>query len=320
MKTVETLTEARKPVILIVDDIPVNIQLIQGYLTAVGYQTVVAQNGEEAIFRVREALPDLILLDVMMPKINGLETCRILKRNQQTQHIPIIMVTALNELDDKIRGIEAGADDFISKPFNRLELLARVKSLLRLKHYYDQLQEKIRLLEQAKEQLRTLAVTDGLTGVYNYRYFREYLAQEFRRAERHRLVVSLVMLDIDFFKKYNDTHGHQAGDEVLKVVARLMKNNTRAIDVVARYGGEEFILVLPETKKASAAIVAEKIRKLVASHIFPHKRGQANGHLTVSVGVSSYPEDARTSDTLIQCADQRLYRAKEAGRNRVVDQ
>lgn len=316
----ETLSTNGKPVILIVDDIPVNIQLIQSYLAAAGYETVVAQNGEEAIFRVRESLPDLILLDVMMPKMNGLDTCRILKQNKQTQHIPIIMVTALNELDDKIRGIEAGADDFISKPFNRLELLARVKSLLRLKFFHDQLQEKVRLLEQAKEQLRTLAVTDGLTNVYNYRYFREYLGQEFRRAERHKLVVSLVMMDIDFFKNYNDTHGHLAGDEVLRQVAQLMKKNTRSIDVVARYGGEEFVLVLPETNKNAAKIVAEKVRMLIETHAFPHKPKQANGHLTVSVGVATFPDDAKTSDGLIQCADQRLYRAKAEGRNRVVDQ
>ncbi len=139
----ETLNTLNRPVILVVDDLPVNIQLIQNYLSAVGYDTMAAHNGEEALDRIREHLPDLVLLDVMMPKMDGFETCRHLKHNLATQYIPVIMVTALNELDDKIRGIEAGADDFISKPFNRLELLARVKSLLRVKTLHDQLQVKV---------------------------------------------------------------------------------------------------------------------------------------------------------------------------------
>jgi len=316
---VETLNTVNRPLILVVDDLPVNIQLIQNYLSAVGYDTMAANNGEEALARIRERLPDLILLDVMMPRMDGFETCRHLKNNPATQYLPVIMVTALNELDDKIRGIEAGADDFISKPFNRLELLARVKSLLRVKTLHDQLQLKIRQLEQMKEQLRALAVTDGLTGVYNYRYFRQYLTQELRRAERHRLHVSLAMLDIDFFKRFNDAHGHLAGDEVLRIVARLMKGHTRAIDVVARYGGEEFAIILPETNKAQARIVAEKVLRLVENFPFPQNHGKEQTHLTVSVGVATYTEDAKTADTLIHCADQRLYHAKAEGRNRVVD-
>jgi diguanylate cyclase (GGDEF)-like protein len=316
----ETLNTVNRPLILVVDDLPVNIQLIQNYLSGVGYDTMSANNGEEALIRVRERQPDLILLDVMMPRMDGFETCRHLKNNLTTQYIPVIMVTALNELDDKIRGIEAGADDFISKPFNRLELLARVKSLLRVKTLHDQLQVKIRQLEQMKEQLRALAVTDGLTGVYNYRYFRQYLAQEIRRAERHRLIVSLAMLDIDFFKRFNDAYGHLAGDEVLRIVARLMKGHTRAIDVVARYGGEEFAIILPETNKASARIVAEKVRRLVENFPFPQKNGKEQAHLTVSVGVATYTDDAKTADALIHAADQRLYRAKAEGRNCVVDQ
>jgi len=317
---VDPLNRVNRPLILVVDDLPVNIQLIQNYLSAVGYDTMAATNGEEALSRIHERLPDLILLDVMMPRMDGFETCRRLKSNLSTQYIPVIMVTALNELDDKIRGIEAGADDFISKPFNRLELLARVKSLLRVKTLHDQLQVKIRQLEQMKEQLRALAVTDGLTGVYNYRYFRQYLTQEIRRAERHQLHVSLAMLDIDFFKRFNDAHGHLAGDEVLRIVARLMKSHTRAIDVVARYGGEEFALILPETNKAQARIVAEKVRRLVENFPFPQKNSKEQAHLTVSVGVAAYTEDARTADTLIHIADQRLYRAKSEGRNCVVDQ
>lgn len=310
----------RKPFILIVDDIPANLQLMQTYLTSAGYETKSAKNGEEALERVREHTPDLILLDVMMPKLDGFETCRILKRSQETDFVPIIMVTALNELDDKIKGIEAGADDFITKPFNRLELLARVKSLLRVKQLHDQLQEKVKQLEQAKERLRELAVTDGLTGLYNYRYFKEYLDQEMRRAQRHQLFVSLLMLDIDFFKHYNDNHGHVAGDEVLRTIARLIKGNIRSIDVAARYGGEEFAIVLPETNKRSAMIVAEKVRLLVEQHVFAKQERQPDGNLTVSIGLASFPSDAKNSEEMVKCADQRLYRAKAGGRNCVIDE
>jgi len=314
----EPTTGTHKVKILIVDDIPVNIQLLQNYLSSVGYQTVSAGNGEEALARVKDSKPDLVLLDVMMPKMDGFETCRALKKNEETSYIPVIMVTALNELEDKIKGIEAGADDFISKPFNRLELLARVRSLLRVKFLHDQLQEKVTQLELAKESLREMAVTDGLTKLHNYRYFRDYLDQEIRRAARHHFFVSLVMVDIDFFKHYNDQHGHPAGDQVLRLIAKLMRDNIRSIDVAVRYGGEEFVMVLPETSRSQAQVVAEKIRKIVEKHHFPHEEQQPNGDLTVSMGVACFPEDASDGEDLIKKADLRLYIAKGRGRNQVV--
>jgi diguanylate cyclase (GGDEF)-like protein len=305
--------------ILIVDDIPVNIQLLQTHLSTMGYEIVIAGNGEEALHQVENRKPDLILLDVMMPKMDGFQVCRILKNNEKTFHIPIILVTALNEIEDKIKGIEAGADDFITKPFNKLELLARVKSLLRIKSLHDQLQDKIKQLEQAKERLSELAVTDGLTGLFNYRYFRDYFLQELRRAKRHHSFVSLIMLDIDYFKHYNDTHGHLAGDEVLRTLAKLMVANLRNIDVAARYGGEEFALVLSETNKASAWIVAQKIKELVEKHEFASEETQPNGKLTVSMGIATFPDNGDSVEELVHVADQRLYRAKAGGRNRVVD-
>jgi len=306
--------------ILVVDDIPVNIQLLQTHLNGAGYETVVARNGEEALKQVANASPDLVLLDVMMPKLDGFETCRILKSDQKTRYIPVIMVTALNEIEDKIKGIGAGADDFITKPFNKLELLARVKSLLRIKTLHDALQEKVRLLEQAKERLRELAVTDGLTGLNNYRCFKDYLLQELRRAERHQTEVSLIMVDIDYFKNYNDTHGHLAGDQVLRDIARLMHDNIRNIDFAARYGGEEFAIVLSGTPHDSARVVAEKLRLLVEKQPYPKQEMQPNGNLTVSMGVATFPQDGKTAEKLIECADKRLYRAKSEGRNRVVDE
>ncbi|MDZ7292163.1 MAG: diguanylate cyclase [candidate division KSB1 bacterium] len=254
--------------ILVVDDVPVNVQLLTTYLTSVGYEVFTAKDGQEALTQVADTQPDLILLDVMMPKLNGFEVCERLKADPKTRIIPVIMVTALNEIEDKIKATESGADDFVSKPFNKLELLTRVKSLLRIKQLHDELSGKVRELEQARERLRQLAITDGLTGLYNHRYLKEHLEHEIYRASRHQSHVSVIMIDIDHFKKFNDTHGHPAGDAILRGIARLLKENIRKIDLAARYGGEEFCLVLVETNKAAASIVAEKVRRLVEAHHF----------------------------------------------------
>lgn len=304
--------------VLVVDDVPLNRKLQQAYLGAVGYEVLLAKDGVEALQRVEEDSPDLILLDVMMPNMNGFQVCRRLKNNESTRFIPVIMVTALNEIEDKIKGIEAGADDFIYKPFNKLELLARVKSLLRIKHLHDELERKIKELESTQKKLYQLAITDGLTELFNYRYFNEQLVHELSRAKRHNLNVSVAMLDIDYFKHYNDTHGHPAGDKVLKTIAHLLRSNIRKIDVAARYGGEEFALILIETKKTSAAIVAKKIEKLIEDYPFTNKETQPNGKITISMGVASYPEDTQDPERLVTIADKRLYKAKAQGRNRVV--
>lgn len=304
--------------ILVVDDMPANVQLLTTYLNTVGYHVIPARNGEEALLLVRDAEPDLILLDIMMPKLNGFEVCKRIKDDKATQYIPVIMVTALNEIEHKIKGQEAGADDFISKPFNKLELLTRVKSLLRIKSLHDQLNEKIAELEIAKERLRQLAITDGLTGLYNHRYFKEFLLRELDRARRHRLQISVAMIDIDFFKLYNDTHGHQAGDEILKQIAGLFSQNIRKIDLAARYGGEEFAVVLLETNKRSGSVVAEKIKNLIEEYPFPNEETQPNGKITVSMGLATFPDDASNFDELIGFADRRLYLAKQRGRNQVV--
>lgn len=304
-------TPAQRGLILVVDDVLTNIQLLGAYLTSVGYAVEAARDGQEALEKVVTCKPDLILLDVMMPKINGFEVCLSLKKEQASSFIPVIMVTGLNEVEYKVKAMEAGADDFVTKPFNRLELLTRVKSLLRIKQLYEE-------VENAKESLRQLSITDGLTGLFNHRYFKEHLDQELNRARRHNLHVSMVMADIDHFKKYNDRYGHPAGDSLLTAVGHLFKDNIRKIDLAARYGGEEFSLVLVETNKQSAAIVAEKIKKLIDEHSFTSVNGNGGHHVTISMGVSTFPDDAATSDELIKIADDRLYRAKKNGRNRVV--
>ncbi len=276
-----------------------------------------AKDGQEAIRSVEQQRPDLILLDVMMPKLDGFEVCKIIKSDPKNKFIPVIMVTALNELQDKIKGMDAGADDFLSKPFNKLELLARVRSMLRIKYLHDELCQKVIELQKAKEELRQLAITDGLTGLYNYRYFKEQLVQEINRAVRHKLNVSLVMIDIDHFKHYNDTNGHPAGDLVLKQIGELLRDNIRSIDVAARYGGEEFCLVLIETNKEQAKVVAEKIRTLVAHQEFEFENRQPTGKITISTGVATFPDDSEELDALIHLADERLYMAKQAGRNTI---
>lgn len=301
--------------ILVVDDVPVNIQLLVTYLSVEGYDVISAKDGHDAMKAVKEHQPDLVLLDVMMPKMNGFEVCKAIKSDDATKFIPVILVTALNELEDKVKGMVSGADDFLTKPFNKLELLVRVRSLLRIKHLHDELQEKVIELQRTKEELRQLAITDGLTGLYNYRYFKEQLLQEVNRAQRHNLNISVVMIDIDHFKHYNDKNGHPAGDVVLKDIARLLRDNIRNIDLAARYGGEEFSLILIETDKPPAKIVSEKIRKLVEDYGFAYENSQPEGRLTISTGVATFPEDGEDFDTLVSQADQRLYRAKEAGRN-----
>jgi len=301
--------------ILVVDDVPVNIQLLVTYLAAEGYDVVSAKDGHDAMKAVKEHQPDLILLDVMMPKMNGFKVCEVIKSDDATKFIPVILVTALNELEDKVKGMNSGADDFLAKPFNKLELLVRVRSLLRIKHLHDELQEKVIELQRTKEELRQLAITDGLTGLYNYRYFKEQLLQELKRAQRHSLNISVAMIDIDHFKQYNDKNGHPAGDVVLKDIARLLRDNIRNIDLAARYGGEEFSLILIETDKPSAKIVAEKIRRLIEDYGFAYESSQPDSKLTISTGVATFPEDGEDFDTLVSKADQRLYLAKEAGRN-----
>jgi diguanylate cyclase (GGDEF)-like protein len=274
----------RKNKILVVDDVPVNVQLLTTYLASVGYDVFTARDGQEALDKVAAVQPDLILLDVMMPKLNGFEVCERLKSDSATKIIPVIMVTALNEIEDKIKATESGADDFVSKPFNKLELLTRVKSLLRIKQLHDELRAKVKELEQARERLRQLAITDGLTGLYNHRYFKEHLEQELLRANRHLLHVSVVMLDIDHFKKFNDTYGHPAGDAILRMIAKLLKDNIRKIDLAARYGGEEFCLVLVETNKPAAAIAAEKVRRIVEAHHFDHAYTETQSISAIAAG------------------------------------
>jgi len=304
--------------ILVVEDETNSRLLLKTYLSSVGYSVKMAGSGEEALKIIAEQPPSVIILDIILPGIDGYDVCRKLKHSIRTSFIPIIMVTALRGDQERIQGIEVGADDFISKPFNRVELLTRIKSLLRIKALNDTLEQKIEELEKTKAKLRRLAVTDGLTGLFNYRAFRRQLHLEISRSDRFDLPVTLLMMDIDHFKVYNDQFGHLNGDRVLKRFAKLLFENIRDVDCLTRYGGEEFALILPGTDKKSAKIVAEKLRRLVERSPFPMEKKLPKGRVTMSVGVASYPQDTKDEEAFIRLSDEALYKAKKKGRNRTI--
>jgi two-component system cell cycle response regulator len=303
--------------ILVVDDNEDNAALLTAHLESRGYTIECASDGQAALDRIYASPPDLILLDVMMPKVDGMEVVRRIKSDQSLPFIPVILQTALDTTDDMVHGLDAGADDYITKPINFRELEARVKSLLRIQTLQTELAARERDLSRANDLLLAASRTDALTGVDNRRYLEERMHEVWRHSQRLHEPVSLVMCDIDHFKQVNDEHGHQAGDAVLKQFAQLLKKATRDIDRVGRYGGEEFLLILPGTVLDAAVTFAERVRRDVQAHTFTYNGGTVRR--TMSCGVASWPHPRITNeDALIKAADDALYVAKETGRNRVI--
>ncbi len=298
------------PTVLIVDDTEEIRRLVRIGLKSSGYNTVEASSGPEALFVIETVRPDIMVLDVMMPQMTGFEVLREMKLRFPDLDIPVIMLTAKTETDDKVEGFEAGAQDYMTKPFEPRELAARVKVLLRAR------QERERL-RAAAEGLEALSTTDELTGLHNRRHLMSRVSEAIAEHIRHGGPVSLLLFDIDRFKSVNDTYGHVAGDDLLRELADLLRPNIRQEDVLARYGGEEFVMLLPSTPVESAVVMAERVRELVAMHEF-----QCNGNplrITVSIGVAGLPGDTvRTAEEFIAMADKRLYLAKHLGRNRVI--
>ncbi|MRG72884.1 diguanylate cyclase [Alphaproteobacteria bacterium HT1-32] len=294
-----------QPKILIVDDEHLNIEVLCDVLEDDG-EMLFALNGETALQLAQEEIPDIILLDVMMPDMDGYEVCRRLKENPATAHIPIIFVTALSQVADETKGLELGATDFITKPVSPPVVRARVKNHVELKRYRDFLTE--------------IAFVDGLTQIPNRRRYDQFLDTEWRRAIRRETSLSMVLMDIDHFKQYNDTYGHLEGDRCLQeVAAALEKSLMRPADLAARYGGEEFACLLPETDMAGAMHLAEKLRDAVEQLKLPHKSSLTAEHVTISVGVASVVASTeREPEDLFKRADKALYSAKETGRNKVV--
>ena len=305
--------------ILVVDDNRDNIQLLRVRLEARGYIVDEAEDGEAALERVYSSpTPDLILLDVMMPKIDGFEVVRRIKSDESLPFIPVIMQTALDSTDSMIQGLDAGADDYVSKPVNFRELDARVKSLLRIQGLQSALAQRERELSAANAQLRIMSSTDVLTGVANRRSLEEKLHEMWEHSQRLHEPLSLVMCDIDHFKRVNDDFGHQVGDVVLQQFAKLFQAEVREIDRVGRYGGEEFVLLLPGTVLDAAVTFADRIRQRVEEHEFAYGDGEIL-HRTMSCGVAAWPHPRIADpDALMKAADEALYVAKETGRNRVV--
>jgi two-component system cell cycle response regulator len=302
--------------ILVVDDVPDNVDILDARLSSRGYQVATATNGEEALASVHDQPPHLILLDVMMPGMDGREVARRIKEDDALPFIPIILVTALSEADDVVQGLESGADDYISKPYNFRELEARVRAMLRIKTLQDELDQKNRELELANKRLKKLSITDGLTELFNHRHVHQLLHEEFERSARTGESIAVVMMDLDRFKAVNDTYGHPTGDVILYETAKILQDTAREIDMVGRYGGEEFIAILPETDEEPAANFAERVRRAVEEHVF--RDGATEVRMTVSCGVASLHEGVDGPEGLLKAADEALYQAKHGGRNRVV--
>jgi two-component system, cell cycle response regulator len=449
--------------VLVVDDIPANVQLLEARLSAEYFDVVTAMSGKEALEICERAECDLVLLDAMMPDMDGFEVCRRLKTNPATHHIPVVMVTALDQPSDRVRGLEAGADDFLTKPIPELALIARVRSLARLKMVTDELRmrvltsreigiespereavadtgrqgrvlivddrpasyervaailakehdveieadpnqavfhatdgnydllivslgmenfdalrlcsqvrsldrtrnlpilaitepdndtrmlrgleigvndylirpiDKNELLARARSQVRKrryterlrdnvqmsieMAITDALTGLFNRRYMESHLATLIEQASSRGKPLAALVIDIDYFKAINDSHGHDAGDDVLRDFALRIKRSIRGIDLACRYGGEEFVIVMPETDMAVAAMVAERLRRRIAADPFVIQDGTRHIPVTISIGLAGLRGADDTAAALLKRADQALYRAKRDGRNRVV--
>ena len=448
--------------VLVVDDILANVKLLEAKLTAEYFDVMTARSGVEALEMVNRSMPDIILLDVMMPGMDGFEVCDRIKGNPQTHHIPVIMVTALDQPQDRVKGLEAGADDFLTKPVSDVALFSRVKSLVRLKMLTDELRSRaetsermgllerdlqqamaskpgnimlvddkensvarltgalnerhsvsvyrdpqaalfdaaekdwellivslslqdydglrlcsqLRSLERTRnlpiliivephdnarllrgldmgindylmrpvdknellarvytqlkrrrytEQLREnvqqsmqMAVTDPLTGLYNRRYMETHLATLLDQTTKRGKSVSILVIDIDYFKAVNDCHGHDIGDQVLQEFAERIRSNIRTIDMACRFGGEEFVLVMPDTDMSLAYKIGERLRQIVASAPFDVVENEPPLDITISIGISALQHPDDTPDDILKRADQALYRAKRDGRNRVV--
>ncbi len=336
------------PLVLVVDDEKTLRLILQRAMEQEGYHTIEARDGRNCLSLCQQQRPDIILLDAVMPEMDGFECCRVLHEEFGDACPPILMITRLDDTESVDRAFSVGADDYITKPIHWAVLRQRVRRLLQTQWVVDELRHRIqeeetlrtllqkqmqqerclseqleaanRQLADANSQLQLLAHIDGLTQVANRRSFDEALQQEWQRALSQHLPLALILCDVDFFKAYNDTYGHQAGDECLRAVAQCLQSCVRgAVDLVARYGGEEFAVILPRASGVEAHRVAERIRSEVQALAIAHEKSAVSPYLTLSLGLASaVPSLEITLESLIEQADQSLYQAKAHGRNCVV--
>lgn len=312
--------------VLIVDDNDDNRQILAQVVEDSGCQSVLATGGEQALEYSESVKPDLILLDIMMPKMDGYEVCSRLKDNLSTKDIPVIFLTAKSDARDVVKGFEVGGVDYVSKPFNVIELTARIRNHLALKKTHDEIKSanielreanaeiemKNLQLKTVMEKLELTAKTDMLTGLYNRRHMVDEIEKEVAKFRRNNKSFSLLMADIDYFKNVNDSYGHNCGDHVLKLVAESLCSSIRKMDTVARWGGEEFLVLLPETGGEGAELLAERIRKKIAEQEVHYNNIRFS--ITITLGIAVYASTERT-DEFIKRADSALYKGKENGRN-----
>jgi two-component system cell cycle response regulator len=297
--------------ILVVDDNRDNAEIIVTRLRYRGYDVDDAATGERALERIHENPPDVVLLDLMLPDIDGYEVAARIRADETLPFIPIIMLTARDLDEDQAGWFEAGADEYLTKPVRFPELESRVRALIRIKRLHDELEIK-------NAELERLSTSDGLTGLFNHRHIHELLREEFERSGRTGAPITVAMFDLDHFKTVNDTWGHLAGDIVLREIAALLRRTAREVDRLGRYGGEEFIAILPSTDPDGGAFFVERVRRAVEAHTF-EVDDDTRIRITVSAGTASTPRAGiHDAITLVRCADEALYTAKRAGRNRCV--
>ena len=304
--------------ILVADDLEDNLGLLREWLSSQDYYVRCARDGREALELARQDPPDLILVDKVMPVIDGLSVARELKKEDRFATVPIIVLTGRFDTQRNAIFDETGADDLIMKPFTFEEVDTRVRMMLKKREVFRALARANEALRRANERVARLVLIDVKTQLHNYRYFMEYLGSEFKRSRRYLIPLTLLMLDIDHFKEVNDRYGHVVGDRVLKEFGRLMLRTARETDMVARYGGEEFTILLSHTMAAQGRRLADRVRRATEMHRFTDGDGLATFGITISAGVATFPmnDRIRQPEDLIRAADDALYAAKRDGRNR----
>ena len=310
--------------ILVADDEIAIRELVGEILEGEGHEVTLAEDGEDALEKFKRTWHEIVFSDIRMPKMNGIKLLEAIKEiNANTQ---FVVMTSHASIDNSIDALKKGAFDYILKPFENLDIvsdaanraIANLSGIRRQQYLLNTLARQNQELDSLNKEFREMAIRDGLTGLFNHRYAKERLVEEFDRSLRFGRELTVLFMDLDHFKFFNDTHGHQAGDEILQILAGLMMKNVRESDTLARWGGEEFIVIAPETSEEDGGVLAEKIRKAVAEHAFPHADKQPLGMVSLSIGMSSRSEQTENAEKLLRFADDAVYAAKDSGRNRTI--